>query len=260
MPRGVVDRDAPVNPEQNNLNNRSGLNRNDPLNRDDQDIVVSRQPMDVEPMENDQPARQMIAAEPAPLPRERLSWGAIWTGVLSTFAIFFMLEFLVYAAGWSTLQVTSNGASAHGVPWVTGLVLLISFFVGSWLAASTLSKHGGHIGDLDGMLEGFMVWTLAVSLILAFAVFGAGNILGVVGSTVANGSTSGVNGTNLTDLAGNIRAGAWSGFIELIVTMIVCIAGGWLGGRTSFFDSVEKRFAPHNNDTTTSEPRRPSEV
>lgn len=256
MPRGVVDRDAPVNPEQNNLDNRNVPNRTNGLSRDDQDVVVDRQPVNVEPAGNSAPAMQMVAAEPAPLPRERLRWGAIWTGVLTTFAIFFMLEFLVYAAGWTTLQVTSGGVAARGVPWVTGLVLLISFFIGSWLAAASLSKHGDHIGGRDGMLEGFMVWTLAVSLILAFAVFGLGNVLGGASGVVANGSSASVSGSSISALAGNIRAGAWSGFVELIVTLIVCLLGGWFGGRTNVFDSVEKRFAPRNGGET----RRTSEV
>ena len=149
--------------------------------------------------------------------RDRVGWGPIWAGLITTLPVFLILELLAYGIG---LGQTSAGVNA----WVTGILVLIAFFIGGWVAGRT----SGVRGSGAGLVTGFLVWGLGVTLILALTLAGAGQLFGAVGRIVAVGNVGGA-GISSSDLAGAARTAAWGGFLSLIVSAAAAMLGCWLG-------------------------------
>lgn len=152
--------------------------------------------------------------------RDRVGWGPIWAGLITTLPVFLILELLAYGIG---LGLTSAGVNA----WVTGILVLIAFFIGGWVAGRTSSVRGSSAG----LVTGFLVWGLGVTLILALSLFGAGQLFGALGRILASGSQfgTGASGFNAGDIAGQFRTAAWGGFLSLIVSAAAAMLGSWLG-------------------------------
>jgi hypothetical protein len=153
---------------------------------------------------------------------DRVRWGPIWAGVLTTFTIFLVLEFLGIGLGLISL-VNGNQGTTSGIS--TLIAGLIAFFIGGWVAEASSVARGGRAG----LLNGFMVWALVTSLILAFSVFGLGSLFGALGAVVGTHSVS-VGGTVSNSQVGNVsRVAGWSAFIWLVVSAILAMIGGLLG-------------------------------
>lgn len=165
------------------------------------------------------PAATPVVADATGL-RDRVGWGPIWAGLITTLPVFLILELLAYGIG---LGLTSGGVNA----WVTGILVLIAFFIGGWVAGRT----SGVRGSSAGLVTGFLVWGLGVTLILALSLFGAGQLFGVLGRVLTSGSqfNPGASGINPSDVASQFRTVAWGGFLSLIVSAIAAMLGSWLG-------------------------------
>lgn len=153
---------------------------------------------------------------------DRVRWGPIWAGALTTFMIFLVLEFLGIGLGLISL-VNGNEGTTSGIS--TLIAGLIAFFVGGWVAEAGSVARGGRAG----LLNGFMVWALVTSLMLAFSIFGLGSLFGALGSIIGTHSVS-VGGSVSNSQVGNIsRVAGWSAFIWLVVSAILAMIGGLLG-------------------------------
>src|SRR5579875_2855265 len=105
------------------------------------------------------------------------SWGAIWGGLVATIAVFLLLETLLIAFGAITYTTSGGTVTVHTNDlWITGILALISFFFGGWLAAATSAVRG--IGA--GLINSMLVWALATSLFVVGSFLGAGAALGAV--------------------------------------------------------------------------------
>src|SRR5690348_14526972 len=72
--------------------------------------------------------------------RDRVRWGPIWAGLLTTLSLFLLLELMAYAFGWLTLGSGAGNFPAGATrtaAWVTGIIGLISFFLGGLLTGAT---------------------------------------------------------------------------------------------------------------------------
>lgn len=159
--------------------------------------------------------------------RNTVQWGPIWGGLISMFAIFMLLETL--ATGIGLVSTTNGGLSA----WITGLVALISFFIGGWVAQATSSVRGPRAG----LLNGLMVWALGTVLVLALSLFGLSALFGALGSVVGSFFAAGHTIGNLPTptagaVASNAQAAGWGAFLTLLLTAIVAAIGGWVGDLT----------------------------
>src|SRR6185437_1676645 len=65
---------------------------------------------------------------------DRVRWGPIWAGVLTTFTIFLVLEFLGIGLGLISL-VNGNQGTTSGIS--TLIAGLIAFFIGGWVAEAS---------------------------------------------------------------------------------------------------------------------------
>ncbi|HEU5348891.1 MAG TPA: hypothetical protein VFU63_09810 [Ktedonobacterales bacterium] len=169
-----------------------------------------------------------VAVAPA---RDAVRWGPVWGGLLAGFATFLVLELLAYAVGLLT-TTTSGGniVASDASPWITGVLSLIAFFVGGYVAERSSAVRGTGAG----LLNGFMVWALGVGLILAFSIVGVGSLFGALGNAIGQVLASGgrittpgnVNSSLVATVSQNVALGA---FAWLLLSAILAAAGGWLG-------------------------------
>jgi hypothetical protein len=104
---------------------------------------------------------------------DRIRWGAVWTGALTTLSIYIVLQLLFFALGWLDLGF-DGGASGTTRAVVSGVLGLIAFFLGGAAAgASALWQRAN-----DGMVNGVVTWAATVLVLLTLALIGGGALLG----------------------------------------------------------------------------------
>ncbi|MTH46403.1 TIGR04086 family membrane protein [Intestinirhabdus alba] len=126
------------------------------------------------------------------VPLKRISWSAIFAGVISSVVIHLLLTLLGTAIGASTIdplqeQHPLDGIGTGAAIW-TGISMLIAIAVGAWISGRLAQREGALHGLLMfGVNTLFSVW-LAVTLV-NYTVSGAMNVMGAglsaIGSTVS---------------------------------------------------------------------------
>jgi hypothetical protein len=166
--------------------------------------------------------------------RDRVRWGPIWAGLLTTLSIFLLLELMAYAFGWLTLGAGVGnfpGATRRGDALVTGIIGLISFFLGGLLTGATSWVRGA----AAGLINGFCLWALGTVLILILSALGLGAFFGATGYAFNQFLNwwRGVNfvalGINPDQFGSAIRDGALWAFILMALSAGAAMLGGWVG-------------------------------
>jgi hypothetical protein len=177
---------------------------------------------------------------------DRVRWGPIISGLVVALATQLILSALGAAIGSTFLA--GSGAPRTNAPGVgTGvgiwsiISLLISLFVGSWVAA----RACGPMNRSTALLNGAVLWatTLALSSwLLASGVTGAfgiaasnaGEVIGQVqqqgGVNVPNNPPN-VTATQANNIAGNAARGLWSFVIGSLLGLAASLAGASAGAR-----------------------------
>jgi hypothetical protein len=149
------------------------------------------------------------------------------------------MEMFTVWVGWVTIRTGPGGIAGTGREWITWIVAVIAFLVGGVIATLTSPVRG----LVASAINGFLVWALTTSLMLAASLAGAGLLFGAVGGTIARvlllqpGHTLG--STNLSAFASGAQTAGFWAFITLITTAAAAIIGGWLGNTgdpIGFFD------------------------
>jgi hypothetical protein len=161
-------------------------------------------------------------------PRDRIRWGPIWGGMITTLTTFLVPQLLMYGFGWLALDFTGGTTTGTGDAWVSTLMALIAFFAGGWVAQATSSVRGADAG----LLNGFMVWALATALLLLLSTLGLGLAFGPVGCVLNQFNIlnrGDLQGLDPGSIAGLVRDGALWAVLFLLVSAGAAAAGGWLG-------------------------------
>lgn len=113
--------------------------------------------------------------------RNRVQWGPIMAGLLTTIATMLVLTVLGLAIGTAAFEPRDSGKSIGTAAAIWGgLSALISFFLGGWVAAKTAAVGGG----FSGLMQGLLVGATALALILYLTGSGLGNLFGTIGSNI----------------------------------------------------------------------------
>lgn len=107
---------------------------------------------------------------------DRIRWGAVWTGALTTLAIYIVLQLLFFALGWLDL---GNDGSGTTRAIVSGVLALVAFFLGGAAAGASALWHRAN----DGMVNGVVSWAVTVVALLGLALIGGGALLGSLADT-----------------------------------------------------------------------------
>ena len=123
---------------------------------------------------------------------KRISWAAVFAGVLIAVVIQITLSLLGIGIGLSTVDARTeeNPVQGLGVGSAIWYVVssLIALFAGGWVAGR-LSRTNQ---EFDGAIHGLLTWSIVSLLTLYFVTTAIGGILGGVGRLV--GSTMGAVG------------------------------------------------------------------
>jgi hypothetical protein len=102
--------------------------------------------------------------------RDRIRWGAVWTGALTTLSTYIVLQLLFFALGW--LDLGGDGGTTRAL--VSAVLALVAFFLGGAAAGASALWHRAH----DGMVNAVVAWAITVITLLGFALIGGGALLG----------------------------------------------------------------------------------
>jgi hypothetical protein len=119
--------------------------------------------------------------------RRRISWGAVFAGVIVVLAVELLLSMLGIGIGLSLISPAQgnspeagNFGVGAGVWW--GVSYLIALFVGGYVAA----RLAGRLVSWDGALHGILIW--AFTLLVTFYLLGTamGSVVGGAFSVLGN--------------------------------------------------------------------------
>jgi len=161
--------------------------------------------------------------------KEGVNWGAVWGGLLTAVGLFILMSVLATAIGITATQETAvDAGDASRIGGVVSAVLaLLAFFVGGYVAGNMSGGDGG-----AGALNGFLVWALALVLILILAAFGAGAAFGTLAETFGPGAVDVDPGT----VAEGAQSAAWIAFISLALAATAATLGGLMGAASDDHD------------------------
>ncbi len=173
--------------------------------------------------ERSAPARDYVEIREVPGTRDRVRWGPIVAGLLTAISSFLLLSLLAATIGLQV--VTQQGGADPGAAGaiVAAIIGLLAFFIGGYVAAWTAAVPHRR----DGALNGFLVWALAILVILVLAGVGLGQVFGPTGGLFGayRGGTTGAVDPNV------IRTGALGAFLGMLLPALAATVGGWLGAR-----------------------------
>ncbi|QDU91258.1 hypothetical protein Pla175_46780 [Pirellulimonas nuda] len=137
-----------------------------------------------------------------------ISWGAIIAGLFAVIAVTWLMYLLGAALGVSIADVADEAPDAESLPWMVAgwmlLTALIAYFVGSSLAA----RMSGVADDLDGMLHGMTLWSVATVVTLMLGYWGLSALVNT-GASALSATGSAVAGA--VESVGNAAASTISG-------------------------------------------------
>ena len=135
-------------------------------------------------------------------PRSRVSWGALFAGVVVAMATQVLLGALGLAIGLTAANQPDTFGVGAGIWWLLSGILAL--FLGGWTAARLANKPR----RVDGGLHGFATWGLATILSAWMLTSAVGGILGGAWSAVTTAATTTATATaarpDLADRAGDL--------------------------------------------------------
>jgi hypothetical protein len=158
---------------------------------------------------------------------DRIRWGAVWTGALTTLSIYIVLQLLFFALGWLDLGI--NGADGTTRAIVSGVLALIAFFLGGAAAGASALWHRAN----DGMVNGVVTWAVTVIALLGIALIGGGALVG----SLADTATQFVNlraagaGVDIAEATRTAQQTAGATALGLGLSMVTAALGGSIGAK-----------------------------
>jgi hypothetical protein len=221
---------------------------NDPR-RDPQDPTTPRDRATTErPVERTTTTERTTAADTRPLRRvadvdamtptemvtwrDQVRWGPIVAGLVTALAAYILLSLLALGFGLTVATAEEGAGFTENIGTIStvvaGIIGLVAFFLGGWIASSTAAPAGKQAGALNG----FLVWALGITFILVMGAFGLGQVFGAAGAFFGDlqALTLDIEITpqQATEAA---RDSALIGFAALALPAFAATLGGWFGAQ-----------------------------
>jgi hypothetical protein len=158
---------------------------------------------------------------------DRIRWGAVWTGVLTTLSIYIVLQLLFFALGWLDLGNNSAGGTTRAI--VSGVLALIAFFLGGAAAGASALWHRAN----DGMVNGVVTWAVTVIALLGIVLVGGGALVGSLADTVTQSvdlRAAGA-GVDIAEATRTAQQTAGATALGLGLSMVAAALGGSIGAK-----------------------------
>ncbi|OGB27023.1 MAG: hypothetical protein A3I66_22340 [Burkholderiales bacterium RIFCSPLOWO2_02_FULL_57_36] len=133
-----------------------------------------------------------------------IRWGAVFAGVAVGVSVQLVLTLLGIASGLSAIDVAQGESIGAGTLLWAGASMLISAFVGGYVAA----RMTGLKRKVDGVLHGVVAWAVTTLLFASLATSASGSMVsGIFGNITPNNSaTAGASGGTLGGVLGMLRS------------------------------------------------------
>ncbi|QJY49902.1 permease [Pseudonocardia broussonetiae] len=157
---------------------------------------------------------------------DRIRWGAVWTGVLTTVSLYVVLQLLFVALGWLDLGVEGEGSGTTRAV-VSGVLGLVAFLLGGMAAgASALWRRAN-----DGMINGVVSWAATVVALLVLALIGGGALVGSLADVaVQNADTAAASIDPAAAAQAGRESAGWAA-LGLGLSVVAAALGGSLGAK-----------------------------
>jgi len=173
----------------------------------------------------------LIRAARSPLQTDRVRWGPLWAGLVVTLAVFILLQLTLFATDVISIDINPSDSS-NAVPFWTAIAAIVAFLVGGLVSSATSLWDRA----TDGILQGVLMWSLAVVALVLLSVFGAGVITSSLGGlsdqldfiqkSLSDLNTTGVDqGQAVSDA----RDTAASAVLLLGITIAASVVGALIG-------------------------------
>jgi len=176
--------------------------------------------------------RRLVAvptAEAAEYPtpeHDRVRWGPIVAGSVVSLGALILLNAFGIAVNASALKPGLNLANWWNWPGIYGgASLIVSLFLGGWVASRAANAASAYSGAVHGLLVG----VATVAVIGLASLIGVGNLLGFLGANldfIARFNPS----TATTAAYNSVKHGAWGTLIFIAAGFIAAALGGMLSG------------------------------
>jgi hypothetical protein len=167
---------------------------------------------------------ETIGASPADL--QQLRWGPIWAGLLTALGVFFLLSLTAIALGLQAAPGAPDEDLGIAAIITTSVIALVAFFLGGFVS----SWSAGLADPGRALLNGFLVWTLWLAVVILLATFGLGAILGTMAELFGEVAISDPE-MDPTELVDTLRSSAWQTLLALGLTAAASTLGGAVGAR-----------------------------
>ncbi len=181
--------------------------------------------------------------------RNRVQWGPIIAGVVTTAVTMIVLSLLGLALGASVLGRNAEGGEIGTWAAIWGIVsAIIAFFIGGWIAARSAAVGGSGSGMLNGLMAGCATFIL----LLWLTGLGLGNAFGVAGANFDDLVNSAQDQADVTTTSGavdqaqntlrasysDVENSSWWTLVGILVGLGAATIGGAVG-HNSRSDLVE---------------------
>ena len=154
-------------------------------------------------------------------PRAIISWSSIFAGALIALAVLVLLSVAALAAGLEVAPVGEGAEPLFGTAIasiVTGIFIVIAFGAGGLTAVWA----AGHVEPGPALLHGFLVWALALLLLLALVALGLGGF---------GGTATFLGGGFEPETIEEFEDAAWATVLALALGAAAAVLGGVLATR-----------------------------
>jgi hypothetical protein len=119
-------------------------------------------------------------------PLDRVRWSSVLAGLFTALVSIIFLTVLGVAIGLSTVDVNNLDNFGFGAGIYGAIAAIISFALGGYMAARTTAVTG----QRNATLNGFMVWVVAIPLIVNMLGAGVGSLLGMATDVATTAATT----------------------------------------------------------------------
>lgn len=160
--------------------------------------------------------------------RDLVRWGPIWAGLLTALGLQIVLGSIGLAVALSSYNTTAANyaqrVSSTLSIWSV-VSALIALFVGGYIAG----RMAAVLGMRNGLVQGTVVWALALLLGVVLSAFGIAGLLSAVNTTPFLSRAQGLTAPEQASLARNAASGAWWFVVGSVLAWIAAAGGGVLG-------------------------------
>ncbi|HUV04536.1 MAG TPA: hypothetical protein VMX94_05460 [Armatimonadota bacterium] len=160
--------------------------------------------------------------------RDLVRWGPIWAGLLLALAIQVVLGTIGLAVAFGAYDPSAPNFAERVTSMLsiwTVISALIALFIGGFAAG----RMAAVLGLRNGLVQGSMVWALALVGGMVLSTVGVVGLLGLAMDVRGLIPGAGVTGEGARALAATTARGAWMFVIGAIVAWAAAAGGGMLG-------------------------------